>query len=260
MGDILKENQADLSASEIRTTNRIDFSDYQGNFLSISIKSIITVLYTLTALFVVLSLAGQIYRFYFNNGEERYLTRMLNLDDEINFPTYFSSFLLLCSSVTFLLIAVVKRKIKDKFSLNWYILSFIFLFMSMDEILSLHEQFSAPIRGVMHTSGFFYFAWLVPAIISLLVFIVFNIKFFFNMSRKFQKLFFSSAMIYLFGAFGMEMIGGQFLSSYGQDNFGYAIITTIEETLELSGLILLLYTLLLFIKSELPNLSLKLDK
>lgn len=260
MSTILKKNQSDVNVSETRSTNIIDYSSYRGNFLSISIKSVIKGLYTLTTLFVVLSLSGQVYRYYFNNGEERYLTRMLNLDDEINFPTYFSSLLLLCSSTIFLLVAVVKRKLKDKFSLNWFMLGFIFLFMSMDEILSLHEQFSSPIRSVMHTSGIFYFAWLVPAIISLLVFIVFNIKFFFTLPRNFQRLFFTSSIIYVFGAFGMEMFGGKFLSTYGQNNFSYAFITTIEETLELSGLILLIYTLLLFIKNELPNFNLKLSE
>lgn len=260
MGTKLTKNLLDVNASETRTNSIIDYSDYQGNFLSISLKSIIKSLVFLTILFVVLSLSGQVYRYYFNNGEERYLTQMFNLDDEMNFPTYFSSLLLLCSSVIFLLVASAKRISKDNFYLNWYGLSFIFLFMSMDEILMLHEQFSAPIRSVMHTSDFFYFAWLLPAIISMLVFIVFNIKFLFNMPRKFQKLFVTSAVMYVFGAFGMEMIGGKFLSFYGQNNFSYAVITTIEETLELSGSILLLYTLLLYKKSELPNLSLKLDK
>lgn len=131
--------------------------------------------------------------------------------------------------------------------------------MSMDEILMLHEQLSAPIRTLLHTQGFFYFAWLIPAAIIIIVFLIINLNLFFSLPPKFQKGFFIAASIYFFGAFLMEMIGGKFLSFYGQNNFGYALVTTVEESFELLGLIILLNSLLNYCKDELPNLSLKLD-
>ena len=249
----------DKISHEVRTESLIDYSDYISKPLSLSLKTIIKVLLTIASILIIFSLAGQIYRYYVNGGEQRYLTQLFNLDEEMNFPTYFSSFLLLNSAVLFLLIAVTKKKLKDRFSNNWYALSIIFLFMSMDETLMLHEQFSAPIRSGLHTAGFFYFAWLVPAAIFLILFLIFNIKFLLKLSYKYQILFIISGAIYLTGAFLMEMIGGKFLSFYGQNNLGYAIVTTIEETLEITGIILLIYILLSYIKNELPSLTLKLD-
>lgn len=259
MGNIKKDTQYEFIETESYSKNKLDISEYHGLTLTLPIKRFIKILSFISVSLILLSLTGQSYRYFLNHGEERYLTQMFNLDEEINFPTYFSTFLLLTSSVLFLLIASSKRKIKDRFSLNWYTLSFIFFFMSMDEILMLHEQLSAPIRNVMHTTGFFYFAWLLPAVISLIIFIGFNINFLFSLPNKFQKLFFSSAFIYVTGAFLMEMVGGKFLSFYGQNNMGYALVTTIEESLELFGIILLLYALLNYVKTELPSLSLKLN-
>ena len=52
----------------------------------------------------------------------------------------------------------------------------------------------------------------------------------------------------------MEMIAGKYLSFYGKNNFGYSIVTTVEESLELSGTLLLLYTLSKYVKEELRGI------
>lgn len=241
------------------SSDYLDLSTYRGSSLVFSINRFIKFLCSISIVFILLSLAGQFYRYFYNAGEERYITHMFNLDEEINFPTFFSSFLLLFSSSLFLLIAATKKKFHEKYYLNWYFLSGILFLMSMDEILMIHEQFSTPIRNSLHTQGFLYFAWLLPALGFILIFLVVNINLFISLSERYQKGLFLAAFIYLNGAFIMEMIGGKFLSFYGQINFSYALLTTFEESLELIGLILLIYNLLMYIKNELPNLSLKLE-
>lgn len=244
---------------EKEVTTQFEITEYTGKTLIFSRRAFIKYISVIAFLLIFLSLIGQFYKYYYNGGFERYITYMFNLDEETNFPTYFSTILLIFSSILTFLIAASKRITKEKYSLNWYLISLILLVMSMDEILILHEQISSPIRNLLHTQGFFYFAWLLPAAIIIMVFLIINLNLFFSLPPKFQKGFFIATSIYFFGAFLMEMIGGKFLSFYGQNNFGYALVTTVEESFELLGLIILLNSLLNYCKDELPNLSLKLD-
>lgn len=243
---------------ENATSKQFDLSDYTGKVLIFSRKGFIKRISLMALLLIFFSLLGQFYRYFYNEGSERYMTYMFNLDEETNFPTYFSSMLLFFSCILTFFISSSKRKTAEKYSVNWYIISLILLLMSMDEILMLHEQLSTPIRNLFHTQGFFYFAWLIPATITIIVFLIANINFFISLPPRFQKEFFIASLIYFIGAFLMEMIGGKFLSFYGQNNFRYAIITTIEESFEMLGLIILLNSLLSYCKEELPNLSIKL--
>lgn len=242
---------------ETKTKTTFRYSDYKGENLFICSNTIIRILIFAITFLTLASLAGQLYRYYLNHGEERFITRLFNLDEEINLPTYFSSFLLLAGSFLFLIIGWAKKITKDMFFKNWFVLGIIFFFMSIDEILMWHEQMSAPIRSILKTQGFFYFAWLIPAGISLIIFLIFNLKFLLNLKYKYQILFITSGFIYLSGAFLVEMIGGKFLSFYGQNNLSYAFITTIEELLEMSGLTLLIHSQLSYIKSELPSLNIR---
>jgi len=58
----------------------------------------------------------------------------------------------------------------------------------------------------------------------------------------------ASAAVYLSGAVGFEMIGGAiYEASNGQGGAAYALAYTVEETLEMVGLVMLTYTLLSWI-------------
>ena len=64
-----------------------------------------------------------------------------------------------------------------------------------------------------------------------------------------------SAIIYIGGAIGIEMIGGYYMSKHQALDFNYMLITSIEETLEIIGIIVLIDTLLKYTKE---NVRLKL--
>jgi hypothetical protein len=50
--------------------------------------------------------------------------------------------------------------------------------------------------------------------------------------------------VYVAGALGMELVGGAWAAKHGQDNLVYSLLTTVEEGLELTGLVLFIRTLL----------------
>jgi hypothetical protein len=53
-----------------------------------------------------------------------------------------------------------------------------------------------------------------------------------------------AATLYLGGAIGVELVGGQLAVSGGIDNWAYCLTVTLEEGLEMAGLIVFIWALL----------------
>ena len=225
--------------------------------ISISINKTLKIFSYIIIILTLLSVLSQIYKFEFNNGEDRYITNMLNLDQERNFPTLYATLTLFFSGFVLLVISSAKKTLNNSFKKHWFILGLIFILLGTDEILQLHEQIISPLRSLLKTEGFFYITWTIPAIILLFVFLVSYVKFLKHLPTPFGRLFILSGLIYVFGAVGMEIIGSKIIVDYGQDNLFYALITNVEELFEMLGILLFIYTLLSYIKIYTNNLNFK---
>lgn len=73
-----------------------------------------------------------------NNNEDGLLMKF-NMDLEQTLPTYISTINLLIASGLLALVAKFKRSIGDTFWVHWCVLSLGFLFLSVDESISIHE-------------------------------------------------------------------------------------------------------------------------
>lgn len=167
-----------------------------------------------------------------------------NIDLEGNFPSMYSALTLLLCSVLLSIISSVHKENNNRYAKHWKILSFIFLYLSLDEMLSLHEHVVTPLRN-LGFSGFFYHAWVVAAAIILPIFCLSFLRFFLNLERKTRTLFFVSFILFVGGAFDLELVGGNYADSYGAYNMGYKLLVTFEELLEMSGIVVFVHTLLL---------------
>jgi len=69
-----------------------------------------------------------------------------------------------------------------------------------------------------------------------------------------------SGTIYVTGALGLELFGGQRFESHGKD-LTYLMLTSCEEYLEMLGIVLFIHTLLKYISEYLKpeNISLKIS-
>jgi len=231
--------------------------------IKIDPKRVLIVLGVIIAILVGLSIWGQYLRFNpgaFNISgpiDEFFidlLMRAFYVDLEANVPTYFNTVILFISALLLGIIAAWKYSIKDKFRIQWIILSLIFTYLSMDEAAVLHERLIKPVRALLDIyEGWFYFAWIIPGMIAVAVFGIAYIRFFFNLNNKFKLLFFVSLAVYVGGIIGGEMVSGYFAQVSGLDNFNYAMFTSLEESLEYIGCSLLIYSLLTYIKDYLPE-------
>ena len=130
--------------------------------------------------------------------------------------------------------------------------------MSLDETASFHELLIDPLRETFNLSGFFYMSWVIFGPIIVIILAISYIRFLLDLPPKVRYTIILAAALYLGGVIGMEMISGNYYSVYGQ-NLIYAELTTIEETLEIAGLILLIKVLFDYLFVSSPGLEIKLE-
>lgn len=233
----------------------------QNSTIQIKPKQVLIFLITFIALLVILSIWGQRIR-YLGIADIRgpwheflidQLMQNFYMDAEGNFTTYFNALLLFISSVLLFLIASWKKNIADKFRLHWFGLAFLFFFLSIDEMTVIHESLIKPMRAIVGAEGIFYFAWVIPGMIAVALFGILYFIFFWNLDKKFKLLFLISLGVYIGGVIGGEMLSGYYASALGLKNLRYATITSLEESIELIGCSLIIYSLLEYIKHYLPE-------
>jgi hypothetical protein len=221
--------------------------------ISIKVSSILKVLAFATVVLLVLHilvvLSYQL-SFEFRGWSKFYFDR------EGNLPSYFSSFILALSSLLLGIIGAIKRKVKDSFALHWIILSIIFLVLSVDEMVSFHEALIDPLRHKFNLSGYLRFPWVIAGGIFVIFFCISFLKFFMALPKTMKILFFVSGATYVLGAIGFEVIGASLFVSTDDRNLPYMILMTIEETLEMIGIVFFIYTLMRYLKTYYPKIKL----
>lgn len=223
--------------------------------LIISRKKIISVLIFIVCVIVVVSVASQLYKFFVFGGKERYLINLFSLDKEFNFPTWYQAISELMCVLLTATIFIAAKESKDKFKFHWLGLSIIFLLIATDEMLVLHEQIISPLRRLLGTGGFLYMAWIIPALILGVIFLIAYYKFLRVLPSETSKRFILAGVIFVLGAVGMEAVGGRIATLIGQDNFTYSMITHVEEILEMTGILLFINALLLHVQNHYPSLT-----
>lgn len=175
---------------------------------------------------------------------------MMSLDIENNVPALFSTLLLFAASAILACIALVERRRGGAETLKWAILTAGFLLMGVDESLSLHERLIEPLRGLLHDSlsvdhfGIFYFAWVIPGIALVVALGIYFLPFMRRLPTRTGAMLLVSAAVYLGGALGVELAEGWWREGHGHRNVVYHALVSLEEGMEMIGIILLIHTLL----------------
>jgi hypothetical protein len=224
-------------------------------------KRILIALLALVVVIVGLSIYGQKIRFFgvadIRGPWHEFLIDQLMqnfyLDAEGNISTFINALLLFIPSLLLAAIGAWKSEGKDKFRFHWVGLALIFLFLSMDEAAVIHESMIKPMRAIVGAEGFFYFAWVIPGMMMVALFGLVYLMFFLHLENKFKILFLFSLAVYISGVIGGEMVSGYYASNIGQKNFTYAVVASLEESIEYIGCSLIVYSLLKYIEHYLPE-------
>lgn len=188
----------------------------------------------------------------YNAGSLHKIVKIFSLDLELNVPNFFSTLNLLFAATLLAVITFFKRKQNDSYLRYWAILAVGFLYMAFDEIASAHEKLIEPMQALLgkENLGALYFAWVVPIGFLVLFLAGFFFKFWLNLPPRARFSFLVAGVLYVGGAVGMELVGGRHFELYGSENLTYIILTTIEESLELAGVIVFIWALLDYISKN----------
>ncbi|MEQ1726917.1 MAG: hypothetical protein ABL982_00940 [Vicinamibacterales bacterium] len=213
--------------------------------IALSPSAVPRVLGVLAVLLVVASVAGQIAKLGFGHDYVMGLVTLFNVDAEQNIPTYFSVLLLLTAAFLLAVTAVVEAR-ANRARWPWALLSSGFLCIGYDEAFQAHEQLIDPMRRILGGGhlGLFSFAWVVPGLVLVCLLSLVFLRFLIRLPAPTRRRFVLAAVIYLGGAIGMEMVGGWTSELHGEQSWQYSTMVTIEESLEMAGLITFVWALL----------------
>jgi hypothetical protein len=216
-------------------------TDPSGLVRTVSLIAGALVLASLTLDFAALQLSA---------GASEKLRRLFSLDTEGNVPTFFSTFLLLLAAMLLNVIARLTRRQSGSGIAGWRMLSWVFALGALDEASRVHELLSQPMRDAFPRMGpAFHYAWVIPGMAVAMVVGAAFLPFFLRLPRPTRSNFALAAALYLGGAIGMELVGGLYLGTGTAEIVGY----TIEEGLEMAGMIVFMHSLLRYVAEHHPE-------
>lgn len=222
--------------------------------MRITSKKISYTLLGIVFFLLVANLAIIYLRFVMGFGHLKGFSHGFYFDAEANFPSLYSALAILFSAVLLWRISGLSPEKEHRRSFYWKFLALIFVFLAMDEFGSLHEYMIQPMRGMIKgsslDSGYLYFAWFIPYAVVVVFIGLVLFRFFFKLPARTRWLFITSGAIFIAGAVGMEMVGGKYWAEQGwaidgsdEADLQYALIVTVEELLEMLGIIIFIFAL-----------------
>lgn len=180
-------------------------------------------------------------------------SRIFNLDQEVNIPTWFNQFLYLYAAVLALVASFFGARSALE-TVYWRAVSGLCIFLSLNEVAGFHELLIDPLRGTYELTGIWYQSWTIVGITLIGLAGVFFVRFFWELPRKVMLIMVLGAALHVTGSIGFEMIGGNHLSLYGYDNF-YIATATAEEFLEMVGVTMFLFGIMVYVRSRVAILD-----
>lgn len=221
--------------------------------LLISSRKITFWLFVIVVALNAIGFVGRTVEYLMGIEETTELVRLFHVAEEGNVTAWYSSLLLLLSSLLLAITAFAKKTAQDPYLRHWKVLSVIFFYLSLDEAARIHEISIGPLRSLFNASGVFHYAWVIFAIPFVIFIMIYYSRFLFDLPQKTRNLFIAAGAIYIVGVLGAEMVGGYLMSHKIEFWNVRPILVTIEEFLENVGIVIFISALLSYLKSHLQD-------
>jgi hypothetical protein len=216
-----------------------------------SVRRTAQILAVLIVAFCVVSFVGQLVA-EFAITENKYVDKVaewLDVNKEGSVPTWYATITLMACSVMLAVIAIAARVRGRPWQLQWTLLSIGFALLSLEELIGVHSQATKVLRSVVSiTDGPGYeLVLLAIGMVGLVVLAVLFGRFYMDLPSLWRRWFTIGIVIYLIGVFASDAIGDYLISS-GETSLPYIIVLTIEEALEMIGVLIFIVMLLEYIR------------
>lgn len=212
----------------------------------------------LALLLAAISLVAQLADVLVLHGRLDAATSRLDVATERSVPTFVAALLFLAVGAIAAIMGLFSRRQRQPYWAHWLALGVLFCALAADETLEGHEVLTAPVRELLGLGGgVLEYAWVIPGSLGVLVLGLVYARFLSQLPSRTWRLLAGAAAVFLAGALGVELLGGWWASANGKGNVVYVLLTSVEELLELSGLVVLVYGLLSHIRDHMPDLTLQ---
>lgn len=211
-------------------------------YLSINPKRLFWTLMSIVGILTVLSFIG-ILRYW----DHRFtgIADTFDLGAELTVSSWYASLLHLIATLLCALITWDHTQRRVPTTRQWGYLTIVFLLMSVDEVASLHDRLLPGIGNMMSNNrdGLFFYAWVIPGIIIVIIFGLLYLPFFLKIPRKIGISLILGLSIFVIGAVGFEMLGGWVTSIDAESYVMIMTLSLIEELLEMLGICIVIWGL-----------------
>ncbi|MCA6074182.1 hypothetical protein [Fulvivirga sedimenti] len=186
------------------------------------------------------------------------LAKLFHLNGEQTIPAYYSTFLLLLSAILLLMIGNLTHG--ERLSTKWKWLSVIFLALSIDEMVALHERLIPVVRSLIGVNPYFYWGWVIPAAVALALFGLVFFKFWRSLPPETARGMMWAGIVFISGALGLEFFEGMLffrVRNYG--DLWLQSLFLLEESMEMLGIIMFIRTLLKYMKNHLSLIEIRIE-
>jgi hypothetical protein len=168
---------------------------------------------------------------------------LFDVNEENNFPSWYSTAMLLLTSGILFAIAGKRRREGAPDARPWFWLSVIYCFLSLDECAGLHETVNTMMDGL---HGGIYFTWVLVWTPLVLVFAWIYLRFWWGLPPRVRL---------LVAIAGVAMVGSQlgieeFSMGFDSEKLPYNLMTAVEEGFKMYSEALFIHALLLYIRGS----------
>jgi hypothetical protein len=220
----------------------------------LNVDRIARILWIATAIVLGLGILREVVLEIVGTGTVLKDLRHFALDAEHSLPTWFESLSMAVASGLLAIMAALSHRHDPVNRWHWTLLAVVFILLSMDEAVAFHEATMTPLREALKLTGFLHFSWVILAAPILLALAIFYVPFLFRLPWRTALRFTIAGAMFVGGAFGLELVGGYFASTAGMESLPYKIAATCEETLEITGMVLFVTSLLRHLSETAPVL------
>jgi hypothetical protein len=175
----------------------------------------------------------------------RGLQEYFDVDRESTIPAWLTSSLLLLAALA---TASLNRKLPpDRQSRYWHVLAFVLLVMSADEAVAVHEEVGDQLDQLLDVGGALRYAWVIPAALIVLGLALTSRGAFRKLPRGTARTMLLGIALYLSGALLLEPLGSSLKEADDASALAVAAQATVEELLEMLGVGVYLYALLVYL-------------
>lgn len=167
---------------------------------------------------------------------------LLDAAEKFRLTALYGALLLLICAVLVVRISVLKKKRMEPYVPHWIFLAFIFMGLSLTKAAYIHRFALDFLRSIDRWVGL---PVTIPAISAVLAgaLAVPYWKFLRSLEGQFRRMLFAGAITFAAGAVLMEALTEFLWSSVGRVTSYYIAASAIEELLEMTGCIILIYAL-----------------